>query len=147
MADTPFQQLRRVKWGETDPAQIVYTPRFLDYVVEAVEAWFSNILNVNWLDLRNEFGMGTPMAHASLDFHKPLRSHQEFTVTVLVEKISRATITFRVEGRYLDGTLSFTAKLISVIIDVKRFKSRSIPSDLRTRIETYRKACIEMSQS
>ncbi len=32
LADTPFVVRRRVKWGECDPAGVVYTPSFSEYV-------------------------------------------------------------------------------------------------------------------
>jgi len=142
MTAVPFVQRRRVRWGETDPAQIVYTPRFLDYAVEAVESWFAEILGIDWFRLRTDMGLGSPMAHASLDFHKPLFPHQEFAVTVLVENAGRSAIDFRIEGHRLDGTHSFTARLVAVIIDAARIRSVAMPADFRARIEAYRNACI-----
>lgn len=141
MKDVPFTIRRRVTWGETDPAQIVYTPRFLDYAVEAFEAWFAAIVGVDWFRLRTDYGMGSPLVHASLDFFRPLRPHQEFALTVLVEKAGRSSIPARVEGRDMDGEICFEAHLVSVLIDVATFKSHPIPPDFKSRIEAYIHAC------
>ncbi len=35
----PFTVTRTVKRGDCDPAGIIYTPRVLDYAMEALEAW------------------------------------------------------------------------------------------------------------
>ncbi len=34
----PFAVTRTVKWGDCDPAGIIYTPRVLDYAMEILEA-------------------------------------------------------------------------------------------------------------
>ena len=42
----PFTVTRTVKWGDCDPAGIIYTPRVLDYAMEIVEAWYREVLGV-----------------------------------------------------------------------------------------------------
>lgn len=137
----PYRIRRRVKWGETDPAGIVYTPRFLDYAVEALESWFADIVGVDWYGLRVKHGLGSPLAHASLDFHKPLFPHDEFDVGLILLEIGRSSITVRIEGRNLAGDLCFSGRLVSVIIDAARIKSHAIPPDFRARIEKYARDC------
>ncbi len=36
----PFTVTRTVRWGDCDPAGIIYTPRVLDYAMEILEAWY-----------------------------------------------------------------------------------------------------------
>lgn len=141
MTSVPFTMRRTVKWGETDPAGIVYTARFLDYTVEAVEAWFTEIVGIDWYRLKAEMGLGSPMAHASLDFRKPLFPAEEFTVEVWVMEVGRAATTFKILGRNLAREICFEGKLVSVIIDAERIKARTMPDDFRARIEAYRQAC------
>jgi acyl-CoA thioesterase FadM len=38
----PFIHRRRVKWGESDPARIAYTARFLDFAMDAIEAFLQD---------------------------------------------------------------------------------------------------------
>jgi len=138
----PFVQRRRVQWGETDPAGFVYTPRFLDYAVEAVEGWFSATVGYDWFRLNRERGIGSPMAHASLDFLKPLFPAEDFTLTVLVEAIGRSSITLQIAGRNAKGEHCFQAKLVAVLIDPTKLKSRTMPPEFRDKIEAYRQACM-----
>ena len=58
---------RRVLRGETDAARIAYTARFLDFAMEATEAWFRDRLGAGWYELNFDHGIGTPFVHASLD--------------------------------------------------------------------------------
>ncbi len=40
---SPVKVRRRVRWGECDPAQVVYTPRFADYLAAAY-SWFARLV-------------------------------------------------------------------------------------------------------
>jgi 4-hydroxybenzoyl-CoA thioesterase len=137
----PFVIRRTVRWGDTDPAGIIYTPRFLDFAVEAAEAWFVAVTGYDWYKLRTELKLGSPMAHASLDFRKPVRPGEELAMTVLVLDLGRTSITLGVEGRNAAGDLCFEAKLVPVIIEVATIRPYLIPEEFRRRIEDYRQAC------
>ncbi len=39
-----FVVQRRVRWGECDPAEVVYTPQFAHYVVAAVDDFFQEVV-------------------------------------------------------------------------------------------------------
>ena len=39
----PFTVMRTVRWGDCDPAGIIYTPRVLDYAMEILEAAGANV--------------------------------------------------------------------------------------------------------
>ena len=147
ISDVPFVLRRRVQWGETDPAGIVYTARFLDYAVEAAEAWFSATVGYDWFKLNRELGIGSPMAHASLDFLQPLFPAEDFTLTVLVEAFGRSSITLRIAGRNLKGETCFQAKLVPVLIDPAKLKSRPMPADFAAKIAAYQQACLAAGAS
>lgn len=147
MRTVPFRMHRVVTWGETDPAGIVYTPRFLDYAVEAVEAWFKDVIGIDWYRLRRDHGMGSPMVHASLDFRKPLFPADPFSLEVIVEAVGGSSISYAVTGRNQQGEECFTAKLVSAIIDAERIRARRVPDEFRTRIEAYRAACLTAAQA
>ena len=141
-AEAPFIMRRTVLWGECDPAQMVYTPRFLDYVAEAVEGWFRAVLDTGWYDMIAERGIASPIVHASIDFFSRLNPGDAFEMEVLVEEEGlRSTIPFRVKGRTQAGEDCFGARLILSVVDWKSFRSISVPTDFRERIAAYRMAC------
>ena len=53
----PFTYRREIFWGDTDTARIVYTGKFADYILEAVEAWMRAYLGTDWF--RSDRGRGT----------------------------------------------------------------------------------------
>lgn len=145
----PFVIRRVVRWGDTDTAQIIYTPRFLDYVVEACETFCDEYLGVDWHRLRMELGMGNPMVHASLDFIRPLRAADRCDIYVYIDDISRATVSFRMVGRNMKGEDCFKGKLVSCFIRLQpdgSIKSTPIPDEWRAKLEDYRASCEKVSQ-
>ena len=137
--EVPLIYRRRVRWGDSDPARIAYTVRFVDYAMEAIEEWFIAVLDIDWYRL-NVNGSGAPVVHLEFDFVSPLVSGDIVLVEVLIEEIGGSTITFSFTG--YSNTLeqkSFSGKIVSCIIDStgERAKAKAIPKDYRARIEQY----------
>lgn len=137
----PFTVTRTVKWGDCDPAGIIYTPRVLDYAMEILEAWYREVVGVPWLKLNREMSMGAPTVRAELDFLDAPYPDQDMVLDLLVEDLGRSSLTFLVTGRDRAGKEFFRAKLISCFISRPAFKSTAIPQEFRDRIHAYQKAC------
>ncbi|HEX6957407.1 MAG TPA: thioesterase family protein [Ferrovibrio sp.] len=136
----PYTVRRIVKWGECDPAGIVYTPRFLDWVLEAAESFFAEVVGVDWFQLNQKYGLGSPSVSVKLDFRKPIQFGQPFTIEVLVRRLSRSTITYAMRGRNGAHELCFEAELVSCIVNHAQMKSVAIPDDIRQPILAYQAA-------
>lgn len=137
----PFTVMRTVKWGDCDPAGIIYTPRVLDYAMEILEAWYREVVGVPWLKLNREMSMGAPTVRAELDFLDAPYPDQDMVLDLLVEDLGRSSLTFLVTGRDRAGKEFFRAKLISCFVSRPAFKSTAIPQEFRDRIHAYQKAC------
>ena len=137
----PFTVTRTVKWGDCDPAGIIYTPRVLDYTMKILEAWYREVVGVPWLKLNREMSMGAPTVRAELDFLDAPAPDQDMELDLLVEELGRSSITFLVTGRDTAGKAYFRAKLVSCFISRPAFKPVAIPQEFRDRIQAYRKAC------
>jgi 4-hydroxybenzoyl-CoA thioesterase len=137
----PFAVTRRVRWGDCDPAGIIYTPRVLDYVMEIMESWYREVVGAPWLALNREMSMGAPTVRVELDFLDAPVPDQELRLDLLVEDLGRSSITFRVSGRDRAGKAYFRAKLVSCFISRPAFKPISIPQEFRDRIQAYRTDC------
>lgn len=137
----PLVYRRRIGWADTDAARIVYTVRFFDFALTAIEAWFREVYGLDWYRMHTEHGMGTPFVHVDMDIRAPLVPEDVLDVTVLVEAVGRSTIGFAVEGRRGDGERSFNARYTCAVVDAGRMKAVSIPADRRRRIEAYLAAC------
>lgn len=135
--DRPYKISRIVGWGDCDPAGIVYTPRFLDWSMEAAEGFWRDIIGADWYALRTQHGMGSPSVSIHMEFQKPLAAGESFDVEVRIPKLSRATITFALTGRNKAGESCFTTELVSCVIDAKAFRSATIPDKFREPVARY----------
>ena len=133
--------MRRVKWGDCDPAGIIYTPRVLDYAMEILEAWYREVVGVPWLALMRDKSMGVPTVRAELDFLGAPAPDLDLVLDLLVEDLGRSSITLLVNGRDKAGKAYFRAKLVSCFISQPAFKPVAIPPEIRDRIQTYRTDC------
>jgi len=139
----PYIQKRIPKWSETDGAQIIYTARFVDYAMDAIEGWFRDVLKVDWFRMNTELDMGTPFVKIDMDIKSPLTPHHELTVCVLVERMGRSSLTFCVIGTRDDGQVSFESRFICSMVRKSTMRSISIPQDLRRIIDDYVSACAQ----
>ena len=130
-----------MKWGDCDPAGIIYTPRVLDYAMEILEAWYREVVGAPWLTMNRELSMGVPTVRVELDFLDAPKPDQDMMLDLLVEDLGRSSITILVTGRDRTGTVYFRAKLISCFVSRPAFKPIAIPQVFRDRIQTYRQAC------
>lgn len=137
----PYVHHRVIHWGDTDTAQIVYTVRFLDYVMEAVEGWFRSVVGLDWYAMNVDLHIGTPVVNVNIDFKAPLTPKYDLRLTVLVERAGRASIAFNVLGDRDDGVRSFDARLVICAVDTRQLKTTAIPADWRARIDDYVERC------
>jgi 4-hydroxybenzoyl-CoA thioesterase len=136
-----YEHRRRPLWSESDPAQIVYTARFTDYVLEAIEGWFSYVVGSNWYELHTDFGLGTPFVRLEMDIQKPLTPKNELTMPVLVEKLGSASLGFYVVGKRDATDISFVARFVCCMVDSETMKPTRIPDEFRQRIRAYIAVC------
>ena len=133
----PFTVLRQVSWGDCDPAGITYTPKTLEYAVEAVGDFFREVLGIRWYDLNIKKGMGQPFVHTEVDFIAPLRADERFTMEVWVENLGNASISWVVIGRNAMVGDCFAVKLVACFLDRGKHRSIPVPEPWRQRIAEY----------
>lgn len=90
----------RVAWFDCDPAGIVFYPRFLAYMNEAVHVLLES-RGFTLAALRERGIIGVPMVSLSVDFKKPLRPGDEARVETRVTEIGRSSI--KLHHRILHG--------------------------------------------
>jgi acyl-CoA thioesterase FadM len=132
----PFLQLRRVTFGDADPRGTLYFASVARYCMDAVEAWFTERLDSDWIQLSNERQIGAPVVHSEFDFHKAARWGESLRLRVLVSKCGRSSINLLVQGHAeLERSLCFECRFICVFINTATTRPVEIPGDLRLLIE------------
>jgi len=142
---TPLVIRRRVKWGECDPAGVVYTVVFAEYVISAAELFYGSVFSNTAQRSKHEFGFGTPTRALEFDFRRPLWPDDEFDLVVTVVDIRTHTYVLHITGRTLGGDDVFHAALTPICIAQDTRKAIAMPPPFRTALERYRAACLKTS--
>jgi len=145
VSHVPMVLRRRIRWGDCDPAGIVYTPRFTHFCIEAMETWFGEITGTSWYHLGRDMGLGTPLVHSEIAYKHPLWPGDVLDVTILSEGLGRATFGLKFEGRNGEGRHCFTGRFTAAFIRKSTMKAIGIPADFRTRMEAYAQALATLS--
>lgn len=127
---------RRVIWGECDPAQVVYTPRYGDYLASAF-MWFARTVLGDLLKLEDGTAIGTPMKAMTLEFHRPLKTDDYFDMIVEVGGIRNRTFDMDVKALSLTGQTHFTGRLSPILIKGSTFETIEITTALREALNAY----------
>lgn len=125
-----------IRFGQCDPAGIVYTPNFFDIFNVAVEQWYGDALGIDYYDLIRNRRTGLGYVNAFADFFLPCRMGDELDIAVDVARIGNTSFglilhAFREEHEALRGRLAVvTTSLVS-------HRPVPIPDDLRRALAAY----------
>ncbi len=125
----PFRHNIKVRWGDCDPAKIVYTANIPGWALEAIEAWWEHHAGVDWYIINVDRNLGTPFVHMKLDFRSPLTPRHMLECDVTLKRLGHRSITFAVAG-YQGGVLCFEGEFVCVFVDAATMKPRTPPSDI-----------------
>lgn len=143
VSDEPLILRRVVRWGDCDPAGIAYTPRFLDYVVSAHEAFISLMLGGPIHMLKDEIKVDFPVRGVEIDFRDRLPLDAQFDMEVRVGEIRNRTFDLHIRAYRLEaegkrrGPLAFTARISPVTVSHETRAAVALPESLRQRVAAY----------
>jgi 4-hydroxybenzoyl-CoA thioesterase len=112
----PFIQSRIVRWGDCDPAGIIYTPRILDYAIETVEACLREVMGASWNVMREQHNIGGPTVHFECDIRKPLAPDMAVDLVLTLEKLGRSSMTSRIVCVDAEGVEYFRVLLVNCFV-------------------------------
>lgn len=139
--EAPVVVRSRVKFGDCDPAGIVFTPRYGGFVFEAAEVWLEQVMGLSIHQQLNKGEIGTPVRSLTTDLHKSLRPGEQFTSEVHVEAVGRTSFRLLVIGRRGDGALCFVGRMTCVTTDASHRSAVPLDDRYATRLAAYREKC------
>lgn len=139
-----FVYRRPVRYGDCDASRNYYTPRAIDYAVEAVEKWFEDVLGVSWTELAARCNWQVNFVHVGCEFLKTLTDGEVVQARVGVAGVENSQIMFRVSAENDAGSPCFLASLTASLVERTTFASVSIPLHYRERIDNYQASCEEV---
>ena len=136
----PVVVRRRVKFGECDPAGVVYTPNFSEFSLSAYHFFVSALLGEPMFAAMHRVGFDSPIKALSFEFHNMLSVEQVFDMTCLVTGIRNRTFDVEITGRSVTEPPHdlFVARLTPIMVSRTERRSIAIPEVLRRQLEAYR---------
>lgn len=131
-----YSKTFRIRHGHTDPAGIVFYPRYYELIAATIEDFFREELEMPFGDLHVRQRIGVPTVHIETTFLAPSHCDDEVTFSLSVAKLGRTSATFAV-----DATSNGERRLSSrhVIANVRLDDMRPIPfaAETRSRLEDF----------
>lgn len=122
---------RRVAFGDCDPARIAYTGRIADFALDAIDAFWDDLLEgKGWFHMNVEQGFGMPFVRMEYDFVAPIAAGALLACHVQPESIGRSSVVLGVEGR-IAGAPCFRARFVSVFALLEGIRKIDIPDPVR----------------
>jgi len=141
ISERPLTVRRRVKWGECDPAGVVYTAVFADYVIAAAELFYGALFGTTPQRAKSEQSFGTPSKALSFEFIRSLRPDEEFDMAVRVAEINLRTYVLDIAATTPQGAPVFNARLTPVCVARPERRSIVIPPAFRQALLDYQRDC------
>ena len=128
-----------VRFGDIDQAGVAYYPTLLDHCHAAFEEFFEGALGRPYPQVLARHRLGFPTVHLEADFREPLRYGDLLAFEVSVARIGKRSVVFRYRafssrGR---GRPAFEVLGTTACVDMRRFKSASVPAWLKARLKRY----------
>jgi YbgC/YbaW family acyl-CoA thioester hydrolase len=130
----PFSTRITVRFGDTDPAGLVYYPNLFHYLHVAMEEFFAERCSIRYDELMASERIGFPTVNARAEFFLPLVYGDEAIVEVSVSSVGRSSATFEYGiRRATDAALCVRATLVHVCMNLDERRAVEIS-------ERYRRA-------
>jgi acyl-CoA thioester hydrolase len=130
---------RRVRWGECDPAEVVYTPQFAHYVVAAVDDFFHEIVGCAPYAPSSREGVGFPLRALAFEFSHFLTTGDCFEMKIRVTALRQRSFDLRVEAS-CGGRAVFQATYSPVCVDMRTKRATELPTAVRRGLTDYARA-------
>lgn len=136
----PFTVRRVARWSECDPAGVVYTRNFTEYMLSALHLFRRHVLQASWQELRSNAKVDLPAKAISMVFNGALWPDDVCDIAARVGDIRTRSFDFLASAvRADDGTSVFEGSLSVICVDATdRRVAIPIPAELRGLLERHR---------
>lgn len=132
----PFSTRIRIRFGDADPAGLVYYPTIFHYFHIALEEFFASCCGIAYHKLMSDERLGFPTVNAKTEFFVPLAYGDEVDVEVHISSVGRSSATFEYDiKRVSDGVLCARSTQIHVCMNLDTLRAVTIPEKYRQAFE------------
>ena len=132
-----FSWAIRVYYEDTDAGGIVFYANHLKFFERARTEWL-RAAGVEQLALMDSHGVMFVVKSTTVDYHAPAKLDDELKLTVVVERLGRASVQFVQEAWRINGThaqLLTTGRIKVGCVDSSAFRPCQIPAEVLLKIK------------
>jgi 4-hydroxybenzoyl-CoA thioesterase len=134
----PFRKQVLVRFGDCDPAGIVFYPRYFEMFNNLVEDWHREALQFSFSEIVTTRSWGLPTVHLEADFVAPTRFGEVLSASLSVREIGATSVSLDILLQAPDGADRVRGKVVLVWIDRRVTRSIPIPDEVRARLLAFR---------
>jgi 4-hydroxybenzoyl-CoA thioesterase len=109
----PFTATHTVRFGDCDPAGIVFYPRYYEMLNATIEEWFETRLGRSFAEIHGAMGMGVPTVAQETRYHRPSRLGDRLDFALTPVRLGGSSVTLGVEVTCGgEARVSFTTTLV-----------------------------------
>ena len=121
-----------VRFGDADPAGLVYYPVIFHYFHAAMEEFFAARCGTSYARLMAGERLGFPTVKVEAEFFAPLFYGDEADVEVAVARVGTSSVTFEYAARRVsDGTLCARSRQVHAAMSLDTRRAVPAPEHLR----------------
>ncbi len=135
-----FRGAVRIRFGDCDPAGIVFFPAFFAMANGMVEDWFTEDLGIDFHALHGTRRIGTGFVHAEADFFRPGMMGDRIALTPILTRIGGGSYALTVHIHRGEEELA-RLSLVTATTDLDARRAVPIPADLRAALVAYQERC------
>ena len=125
-----YEREETVRFGQCDPAGIVYYPQYMVMLNTLVEEWFDRGLRIPYAELVMGRRVGLPTVRLEVDFTAVSRLGERLLQRLRLLHLGRSSL--HVGFEFLGGgELRLRAKQVLVCTSLEDHRPRALPDDVR----------------
>ena len=128
---------KRVRWADCDPAGVVYTGRFTDYLMTAVGYFFDQLGNGHYARWVQSLEVDTPCKGMELSFHGALWPEDVFQMACHVGTIRDHSYDLHVEATQDGGRRVFSGRFSPICIRRDARARTAIPAAMLEALRAH----------
>lgn len=134
----PLVVTKRVRWADCDPAGVVYTGKFNEYMLIAVNYFFDELGGGNYSQWLKGLAVDTPCKGLDMEFHGALWPGDEFDMHCTVSAVREHSYDIRIDARQQDGRRVFSGRFSPICISREVRKRVPIPQAMLDALQKFK---------
>lgn len=125
----------KIDFFDCDPGGIIFYANAFKIAHRCYEEFLAS------LDLERDYFADEehllPIVHSESDYYKPIKSHDEITVELIVSKIGDSSFELTYMFKDKSGDEKVKVKTVHVAVSRKDFSKTGLPEDLRSKLNRH----------